>query len=475
MKKSKLFRSFFSLIAIVIILLTSGSTQNAHAQFGLFDTVWTMRNQEIYFTSSNDSLLFLYGSKDSSIYLVKTLNPLDTVWWSSTYPLSNSPRKFLNNDTEILFDTWDRANETHYYKVVDKETFVTIDSVFYNWSSYPYSGCLMYREGISEVDTSIYYGGYCGATDIKASTYKVNYRTGQATITTDSLPYFAMTISEDGQYVAGVYYTGGEGTNVPYKEIIEVRKISDYSLVFKEVSKYSDYTPNFTPYQWVTKYKFKFSKDNKYLLKHVNYQGFLIYCIETSETIFLNTTGIIPCKSFSSDSKTFFYERDIDNKIEYHLFDLEQKIDRIVQNIPEYPLIIGGSEGFIFNDNYLLAGATSIYPTNYSNFKQFGPTLMKLNFDLTSFQETDNQIQGTLYPNPTNNSINLTFNLKTPIQLNYSIYSETGQLIKLLLDEFTNPGPITKSFDVSDLPNGPYFLKISGADFGLTFKVMIMR
>jgi len=69
----------------------------------------------------------------------------------------------------------------------------------------------------------------------------------------------------------------------------------------------------------------------------------------------------------------------------------------------------------------------------------------------------------------------LIFDLKTPIQLNYSIYSETGHLIKLLLDEFTNPGLITKSFNVSDLPTGRYFLRITGDNYSQTYKVIINR
>jgi DNA-binding beta-propeller fold protein YncE len=103
-----------------------------------------------------------------------------------------------------------------------------------------------------------------------------------------------------------------------------------------------------------------------------------------------------------------------------------------------------------------------------------GLRLIRTHFDGVSVNESDNTVL-TLYPNPTNNSITLTFELKLPCQLNYSIFNEKGQLIKSLLDEFTNPGTISQSFDVTNLPTGTYFLKISGADFGLTFKVMIMR
>jgi WD40 repeat protein len=80
-----------------------------------------------------------------------------------------------------------------------------------------------------------------------------------------------------------------------------------------------------------------------------------------------------------------------------------------------------------------------------------------------------------LFPNPSNNAINLTFELGNPQVLNYSIFSETGQLIKLLLEEFTNPGTITKTFDVTDIQQGAFILKILGDNIGITYKVIITR
>jgi hypothetical protein len=184
------------------------------------------------------------------------------------------------------------------------------------------------------------------------------------------------------------------------------------------------------------------------------------------------------CKSFSKDSKYLFYQCKIKNgKFENHIFNLESLIDRIIQNQPEFPILVGGSEGFIINDEFLLSTeGIATYDSTYTKLRILGNIgLAKVKFDLNSIIELYFTVRGILYPNPTNNTINLTFELNTPIQLNYSIYSDTGQLIKPLLVEHTNPGTISKSFDVSDLPIGTYFLRITGERFSQTYKVIINR
>jgi hypothetical protein len=279
--------------------------------------------------------------------------------------------------------------------------------------------------------------------------------------------------------VAGVYYTGGTASNVPYNEVIEVRKISDYSLVFHESKYYCDYTSNFYPYSWVTNYKLKFSKDNNFILLHKNYSYFSLYDISRKLLLIDNKNAeAFSCKSFSKDSKYLFYQYKIKNgQFENHIFNLESHIDRIIQNQPEFPILVGGSEGFIFNDEFLLsAEGIATYDSTYTKLKLLGNVgLAKVKFDLNSIIEPDFTVWGILYPNPTNNTINLTFELQSSTQLNYSIYSETGQIVKSLLNELTNPGTITKSFDVSVLPTGSYLLRITSERFSQTYKVIINR
>jgi len=100
--------------------------------------------------------------------------------------------------------------------------------------------------------------------------------------------------------------------------------------------------------------------------------------------------------------------------------------------------------------------------------------LLLSHFDGVSVKEPSKP-EKIIYPNPTDNTINLIFELKTANTLNYSIFNEAGQLIKILLVENTQAGLISKTFNVNELPNGKYFLKISGQEFKITYSVIIMR
>jgi hypothetical protein len=172
--------------------------------------VWTTKDYESPWIdrivkSNNDSLIFLYRKTDSNIVLVNTQN-INQVIWERPYSHFTLPYKFINNDNSMLLLERDLNASKAHLKIRDTKTFEVLDSLDYNSINFPYNNCTIQNLGISETDTSIYYWGYCGSFAIKGISYKVNYRTGQTTITSDSLPYFAMTISEDGQYVAGVYY-----------------------------------------------------------------------------------------------------------------------------------------------------------------------------------------------------------------------------------------------------------------------------
>jgi hypothetical protein len=352
--------------------------------------------------------------------------------------------------------------------------------VAFDYKTFPPNtgSCYKFYCGVSEIDTSVYYWGYCGHTAIKGISYKVNYRTGQTSITSDSLPYFAMTISEDGQYVAGVYYTGGTASNVPYNEVIEVRKISDYSLVFRESRYRQDYDPNFYPYNWVTKYKFRFSKDNKFLALNYGFDAIAVYNLVDKEKIYFeNGDPTFSYCDFSSTNKLIFINNfnytEKEQKIS--IFDCENEVFHELKFSDKTHSATGLLKELIL-DKYIIISPSFYFNSEKQWYSGLGDiSLFGLNFDINSIQEPDNYIKGTLYPNPTNNNINMTLDIKTPVQLNYSIYSETGQIIKLLLIEFTNPGVITKSFDVSDLPIGTYFLRIAGKNFSQTYKVIINR
>jgi hypothetical protein len=67
------------------------------------------------------------------------------------------------------------------------------------------------------------------------------------------------------------------------------------------------------------------------------------------------------------------------------------------------------------------------------------------------------------YPNPTNNSTTLSFNLAKSGSVSAQVYSITGRLIKTVVDQNRPAGENTLFIDGDDIPNGTYIIKfVSG-------------
>jgi hypothetical protein len=67
------------------------------------------------------------------------------------------------------------------------------------------------------------------------------------------------------------------------------------------------------------------------------------------------------------------------------------------------------------------------------------------------------------YPNPTNNSTTLAFNLAKGGSVQAYVYSITGRLIKTVSDDYMSAGENTLFIDGDDIPNGTYIVKfVSG-------------
>ena len=67
------------------------------------------------------------------------------------------------------------------------------------------------------------------------------------------------------------------------------------------------------------------------------------------------------------------------------------------------------------------------------------------------------------YPNPTNNSTTLSFNLAKSGSVTAQVYSITGRLIKTVVDQNRPAGENTLFIDGDDIPNGTYIIKfVSG-------------
>jgi len=462
---------YFTIFFWLVVLLTSGSTQNAQAQFGLFDTVWTMnglpQDYEVR-VSPNDSLFLLWTLEKPQngveyvqrTRLFKTLTQ-ELIWDTTGISF---PAILSDNKTVISWDS---------NKIIlrDLITLEPLSSVIHQ--NIPINGAKYYWQGVSEIDTSQYISGYINYTDIKAVSKKFNYRTGQTTITSDSLPYFAMTISEDGQYVAGVYYKYYWPDSI--NEIIEVRKIIDYSLVLRDENYYSEYQEYFDGFHASERYSFLFSKDNHYLetARHKVYDlitGQLIF------EIYMRTTG----STFSNNNILFFLRdlsyNDNSSKFKAGTYDCENDIF-LERDYPDSTnQLIFYTDDLVFDNNYVLCHSLDRYnkATNYiSGFADVA--LLRLNFDLTSIQSKLPESGGILYPNPANMNITIKMTEEIQLQLKTILYDSNGKIVKEFTNNGFDKGGTETNYNVSDIPSGNYFLRIFGKDYSKTFKVIIVR
>jgi WD40 repeat protein len=80
-----------------------------------------------------------------------------------------------------------------------------------------------------------------------------------------------------------------------------------------------------------------------------------------------------------------------------------------------------------------------------------------------------------IYPNPTNGLINLEFN--NPILENtlINLNDINGLLIKNLFNNILEQGQQSINFNVSDLSNGTYYIKVNNSQLSLFFKLIINK
>jgi len=81
-----------------------------------------------------------------------------------------------------------------------------------------------------------------------------------------------------------------------------------------------------------------------------------------------------------------------------------------------------------------------------------------------------------IFPNPAFETINIGYDTSIIGAMYFDIYSLDGQLIKTLINnEQIQQGSSRKCFDISCLPDGIYFVKLTAGDFIKTAKFLIMR
>ena len=79
------------------------------------------------------------------------------------------------------------------------------------------------------------------------------------------------------------------------------------------------------------------------------------------------------------------------------------------------------------------------------------------------------------YPNPSNDLINFSGNIKENSQLKIDIIDIAGKQVEVVLNEKANAGNFKKSFSAASLPNGSYLIRIKTNDTIATYKLSIIH
>jgi len=79
------------------------------------------------------------------------------------------------------------------------------------------------------------------------------------------------------------------------------------------------------------------------------------------------------------------------------------------------------------------------------------------------------------YPNPFNPTTKILYNLQKSGFVNITIYNTSGQVIKILTNEYRNAGSYIVEFDGSNLSSGIYFYKITSGTYSEVKKMILIK
>jgi len=79
------------------------------------------------------------------------------------------------------------------------------------------------------------------------------------------------------------------------------------------------------------------------------------------------------------------------------------------------------------------------------------------------------------YPNPSSGALHLRYQLSDISYLIAEVYAVNGVKVKTLMRGYQQPGDHEQSVDISDLPNGIYFIRLQAGEMVETAKVILMK
>ncbi len=98
----------------------------------------------------------------------------------------------------------------------------------------------------------------------------------------------------------------------------------------------------------------------------------------------------------------------------------------------------------------------------------------------TAVNNNGNEVPGSFslnqnYPNPFNPATNISFGLPEGTNVKLAVYNTLGAEVKILANEYLNPGSYEIKFDASNLPSGIYYYKLTAGDFTQTKKMILIK
>ena len=109
------------------------------------------------------------------------------------------------------------------------------------------------------------------------------------------------------------------------------------------------------------------------------------------------------------------------------------------------------------------------------NAQEIEYTIMEKATEQIDISPEDYQLY-SLYPNPFNPSLNISFSIFTPGITDIAIYNSNGQEIgNILKNEYLQRGDYNFSWDASNYPSGLYFVKLENQNFSQIKKALFLK